>query len=139
MRSEPPQWELWTADILSGLLLFPPAKENWDVLYVEFESEKEVDIIFNHTSSMMRSDHRVIRWIPRQMFERFKALQSLAYKIRKEEGLKTRVKISHTDFQLSVRAPTAPNWCFRKLPEELPKIDLDQNSSIISEEVFGAK
>ena len=91
-----------------NLAIFPPGKENWDVLYVEFESEKEVDIIFNHTSSMKRPDHSVIRWIPRQMFERFRALQCLAHKIKKEEGLKTRVKICHTDFQLSVRAREGP-------------------------------
>ena len=113
-------------DKLSFVRIFPPAKEDWNVLYVEFESEKEVDLIFNHTSSMMKSDHRVMRWIPRQMFERFKALQSIAYRIRKEEGLKTRVKIGHSDFRLSVRAPTSSRWCLRKLPNNLLQIELNQ-------------
>ena len=124
---------------LNFVRIFPPAKEDWNVLYVEFESEREVDLIFNHTSSMTRPDHRVIRWIPRQMFVRFKAIQALPYKIRKEEGLKTRVKIDHVDFQLSVRAQTSSRWCYRKLPDELPEFDLDQNSSIFFAEGFGAK
>ena len=124
---------------LKFVRIFPPAKEDWNVLYVEFESEKEVDLIFNHTSSIMRPDHRVIRWIPRQMFERFKAIQSLAFKIRKEEGLKTRVKIDHVDFQLSVRAQTSSRWCCRKLPNELPEFDLEQNSSIYFAEGSGDK
>ena len=115
---------------LSIMRIFPPAKENWNVLYVEFESEKDVDFIFNHTSAMMKPDHRLMRWIPRQMFERFKAIQSIAYQIRKEEGLKTRVKIGQMDFQLSVRAPTSPRWCLRSLPSSLPEIELHQDPSL---------
>ena len=99
---------------------------------MEFDKEKDVDYIFNHTSSMMRPDHRVMRWIPRQMFERFKAMQGVAYKIRKEEGLKTRVKIGQKDFQLSVRAPTSSRWCVRNVPSSLPEVELYQDSSFDS-------
>ena len=64
------------------------------------------------------------------MFERFRAIQSIAYKIRKEEGLKTRVKIGQVDFQLSVRASPSSRWCLRKLPLGLPTFDLDLDSSV---------
>lgn len=114
---------------LNMVRIFPPAKENWTVLYVEFSSDKEVDLIFKHTKSMTRKDHRVIRWIPQQMFNRFTAIQSLAYSIRKDEGLKTRVKIGWTDFELSTRVPTSTVWHARMLPSNLPNIDMVLNSA----------
>ena len=114
---------------LTFFRIFPPAKDDWRVLYVEFGSDKEVDLVFSHTRAIHKNDHRVIRWIPKQMFERFKAIQALAYKIRKEEGLKTRVKIGTSDFLLSTRTPTSPVWHFRKLPDNLPTINMDEFQS----------
>ena len=114
-------------DQLNIVRIFPPAKENWNVLYVEFSSDKEVDIVFNHTRAITKNDHKVIRYTPKQMFDRFKAVQNLAYNIRKEEGLKTRVKIGLTDFLLSTRSPNSPVWHTRSLPTDLPAIDLSQS------------
>ena len=48
-------------DQLNIVRIFPPAKENWNVLYVEFSSDKEVDIVFNHTRAITKNDHKVIR------------------------------------------------------------------------------
>ena len=109
--------------------IFPPVKENWNVLYVEFGSDKEVDIVFNHTKAITKKDHRVIRWTPKQMFDRFRAVQTMAYNIRKEEGLRTRVKIGINDFLLCTRSPTSPVWHTRSLPNNLPAIDLSQSLS----------
>ena len=103
--------------------IFPPAKQDWNVLYVEFGSEFEADTIFRYTRNMVRKDHRVINWIPKQMYDRFRAVESLAYTIRKEEGLKTRVKIGRTDFKLLTRDPTSSLWVSRTLPSNLPGID----------------
>ena len=72
---------------LDFVRVFPPAREDWKVLYVEL-------VVI---SRWTRLDHRVIRWTPKQMFDPFKAIQSLAYTIRQEEGLTTIVKIGHTD------------------------------------------
>ena len=103
--------------------IFPPAKQDWNVLYVEFGSEFEVDTIFRHTRNMVKRDHRVINWIPKQMYERFRGIESLAYTIRKDEGLKTRVKIGRTDFTLLTRDPTSSFWVSRHLPSNLPGFD----------------
>ena len=75
---------------------------------------------------MTKKDHRVINWIPKQMYERFRAVERLAYTIRKEEGLKTRVKIGRRDFTLLTRDPRSSLWATRHLPSNLPEID--QNS-----------
>ena len=55
--------------------IFPPAKEDWNVLYVEFGSDQEIDKVFSYTRRMIKKDHRVVRWTPRQMFDRFSAIQ----------------------------------------------------------------
>ena len=63
--------------------IFHTAKENWNVLYVEFGSECEVDKIFSYTRGMVKQDHRIVRWYPRQMYDRYRAVESIAYDIRK--------------------------------------------------------
>jgi hypothetical protein len=117
---------------LNFVRIFPPAREDWNVLYVEFGSDQEVDTVFKHTRNMVQKDHRVTRWTPKQMFDRFRAIQSLAYTIRQEEGLKTRVKIGQTDFLLSTRSLNSSIWRPRTLPSHLPEIDLDQRRTTLS-------
>ena len=72
---------------------------------------------------MAKKDHRVIHWIPKQIYARFRAVESLAFTIRKEEGLKTRVKIGKTDFLLRTRDPNSPVWSTRQLPSSFPEIE----------------
>ena len=44
--------------------VFAPAKENWNVLYVELGSEFQADSIFSYTK-VMKGDNRVVRWFPK--------------------------------------------------------------------------
>ena len=85
-----------------------------------------MDKVFNHIRAMVKRDHRVIRYIPKQMYTRFRAIESIAYHIRQDEGLKTRVKIGHTDFLLSTRAANSSIWHSRYFPSNLPEIEIDQ-------------
>ena len=117
---------------LNIVRIFPPAKPDWNVLYVEFGSDHEVDTIFSFTKNMAKKDHRVIRWIPKQMYDRFRAVESLAYNLRQEAGLKTRVKIGRDDLVLSTRDPKSSIWSNRVLPSNLPEINLEQSSSTSS-------
>ena len=57
--------------------IFPPAKDNWNVLYVEFGSEYQVDRLMAHTREIVKQDHRVVRWFPKQMYERYGAVESI--------------------------------------------------------------
>ena len=66
---------------LNIIRIFPPSRPDWNVLYVEFESDYEVDTIFSFTKNM---DKKVIRWIPKQMYDRFRA-----YNPRQEAGSRT--------------------------------------------------
>ena len=69
--------------------IFPPAKDNWNVLYVEFGSEYQVDRLMAYTREIVKQDHRVVRWYPKQMYERYRAVESIAYDIRRTMKHKT--------------------------------------------------
>ena len=108
--------------------IFHPAKENWNVLYVEFGNEYQVDKLFSYTRGMVKQDHRVVRWYPRQMYDRYRAVESIAYEIRKKLNHKTRVKIGRNDIELSTRETGSAVWKRQALPDNLPKFDLGSSS-----------
>ena len=95
-----PPSEIEKLDIIR---IFPPARDDWNVLYVEFGSDHEVDNIFSYTRRIVNNENKLTHWIPKQMYARFRAVEGLAYSIRQEEKLKTRVKIGIKDFLLSTR------------------------------------
>ena len=108
--------------------IFPPAKDDWDTLYIEFENEIEVDKMFRYTRVMCKPDHRLVRYIPKELYERFRSLDFITYTRRedmKAKGLKlkTRVKIGRKDLDLSVKLPNS-GWKSEPLPHGLPDIDL---------------
>ena len=109
--------------------IFHPSKDNWNVLYVELGSEYQVDSLFSYTREMVKKDHRVTRWIPRKMYQRFSALQTVAYNLRKCDGVKTRVKIGYCDFELSIREHGSSFWKKCQLPDNLPRIEVNGLSS----------
>ena len=114
---------------LNIIRIFSTARPDWNVLYVKFGSDYAVDTIFSFTKNMDKKDYRVIRWIPKQMYDRFRAVESLAYNLRQEAGLKTRVKIGRDDLVLSTRDPQSSIWSYRVLPSNLPEINLEQSTS----------
>ena len=109
--------------------IFPPAKEDWNTLYVEFGSEYEVDLVFKHTRVMVKENHKVVRWIPKELYERFLALDTISYNMReemKEKGVKLRTKVAvgKDDLELSIKMPNG-RWRYQPLPKGLPSIDLE--------------
>ena len=104
--------------------IFPPAKENWNVLYVELGSDRQVDMVMSHTRYMVKQDHRVLRWYPRQMYDRYRAVESMAYDIRKNLKQKTRVKIGRDDIELSTREADSTVWRWQVLPASLPRFEM---------------
>ena len=60
---------------------------------MEFGSEYQVDRLMAYTRGMVKQDHRVVRWFPRQMYERYRAIESIAYDIWKIMRNKTRDKL----------------------------------------------
>ena len=114
---------------LNIVRIFPPAKEDWRVLYVEFDSDFQVDMVISHTRNMVKQDHRVIRWYPKQMFDRYRAVESIAYDLRKRLDQKTRVKIGRDDIELYTKEPASSSWRRHSLPDSLPDFDFDMGFS----------
>ena len=75
-----------TSDIakLDIVSIFPPARDDWNVPYVEFASDHDVDFIFSYTKRIVKKENRVTHWIPKQMYERCRAVEGIAYSIRQE-------------------------------------------------------
>ena len=113
-------------DTLDIVRIFPPAKEHWNVLYVEFGSELQVEKLMTFTRGMVV--HRVLRWFPKEMYARYRAVESIAYDIRKTLNKKTRVKLGRNDIELSVRELGSKYWRRQPLPDNLPEIDIEPTS-----------
>ena len=101
---------------LEFIRIFPPAKENWNVLYVELGSDHQVDMVMAHTRYMVKQDHRVVRYYPKQMYERYRAVESIAYEVRKNKKLKTRIRVGRDDIELSTRIAGSTPWNKQVVP-----------------------
>ena len=81
-------------------------------------------MVMSHTRYMVKKDHRVVRWYPWQMYERYRAVESLAYDFRKNKNQKTRVKVGKDDLELSTREAGSSVWKKQVLPDSLPKFEM---------------
>ena len=120
-------------DKLEIVRIFAPQKTNWNTVYVVLESQEQVDWVLSHPRWIPAVENgqvqaKVMKYIPRQLYNRWDALQSLAYNIRKESNWNTQTKIGHgkDDFVLQTRIKGEKAWGGdRKLPEYLPNIELE--------------
>ena len=109
-----------------------PKEEEWNVLYVEFGSEYQVDKVFSYIRGMVKKDHQLVRWFPRQMKERKNALEKRAFEIRDADRVNltnTRVKVGRDDLEWYTRQPNSKVWRRQPLPDNLPDFDLDFTTS----------
>ena len=100
---------------LNIVKIFAPSKDDWNTLYVEFGSEFEVGKLFGYTRVMIKQDHRVVRWYPKQIFDRYMAVDKISYEMRldmkkRDIKLKTRVKVGIHDLELSSKLPYSTVW-----------------------------
>ena len=70
--------------------VFHPAKDDWNTLYVELGSDKEVDTVYSHTRRINMQDHRVFPYIPKELYRRYRAAESYMYTVRHENKVKTK-------------------------------------------------
>ena len=74
---------------LDMVKIFHPAKDDWNVLYVELGSSEQAQFAYSFTKHMKsgitgESRTEVIKYIPRDLFSRFKAVTALGHKARLE-------------------------------------------------------
>ena len=90
--------------------IFPPAKEKWNTLYVQFSSLSSVRFFYRQ-SKYLKNNQRIIPYIPKQLYPKFKELQSIAFTLRHSATkYKTKVKIADTGLVLLKRKPSEYTW-----------------------------
>ena len=109
--------------------IFPPAKEHWNKLYIQFASESSVHTLYNYTRHL-RSNQRLVPYIPKQFYPRYKAMETLAYTLRHSEmKYKTRVKMGISDLVLYKRKPNESYWVAVPPPPDIPQVFLTEDTT----------
>ena len=113
--------------------IFAPQKSDWNMLYVELESEEQVKWVMSHAKWIPEVEQgklqtKVLKYVPKQLYKRWNALQGKAFMIRKESNWTVQTKIGHgeSDFFLQTRQKGERTWSSdMSLPSDLPNVDLD--------------
>ena len=84
-----------------------------------------MDQLYSYTKNIRKRDHKVFPYIPKQMYRRYREAESFMYNLRKEEKVKTKVKIGKDDLVLATKIPGSSFWRRCPLPDNLPVIDLE--------------
>ena len=112
-------------DIRIRHVFYPKAGMATAKLYAEFESEGEVDLIKKNAKNLQTVDgHRakLIPYIPFSLFERYKAVEEIAYEIRKKDRNQTTRLWITDDFELRVRERGSYTPWSQIVPEKLPQL-----------------
>ena len=104
--------------------VFHPAKDDWNTLYLELGHELEVDLLYTHTKNIIKKDHRVFPYIPKEIYRRYRGAETFLYSIRQKDRVRTKVKLGVDDLLLATKVPGSNYWMSCPLPENLPSIDL---------------
>ena len=120
-------------DKLNIVDIFPPTKEDWNVLYVKLESQEQAQFLYTFTQYMRKNfkddgKPEVQLYVPKQLYSRFMAINHMAFKIREESNkmIRTRVTLGKDDFVLQQRHKndTGRGWGEPiPLPEDIPGME----------------
>ena len=97
-------------DQLKTVLIYPPAKEEWKTLYVEYENSEMVSFIMSFAKYLRKDEKEsrpsVEKYIPMELFRRYSAIEKMAFEIRQKSNFKTSTNVSlgETDFILKTRS-----------------------------------
>ena len=95
---------------LEVVTIYPPAKEEWNVLYVEFKNVAMVNFVMSFAQFMQKGEKEnrpsVEKYIPMELFSRYSAIEKLAFEIRQKSNFKTATNVSfgENNFLLKSRA-----------------------------------
>ena len=88
----------------------PAANENWNTLYIKFTSQSSVSKLYSFARNL-KNQMRLIPYIPKQFFNKYKELEGQAYQLRHSETkYKTRVRMGVSDLVLYKRKPQESSW-----------------------------
>ena len=92
---------------VKSVMIYPPAKEEWNVLYVEYENDDMVNFIRSFAQYMRKGEKEsrpsIEKYIPKELFKRYSAIEKMAFEIRKNSNFKTATNISFGENDLVLR------------------------------------
>ena len=124
---------------LKSVMIYPPAKEEWNVLYVEYEHVEMVNFIMSFAQFMRKGEKEsrpsVEKYIPMELFKRYSAIEKIAFEIRQKSNFQTATNVSfgEKDFLLKSRPKEIHPGGRRtpwhqleaiKLPEDIPQFEM---------------
>ena len=118
-------------DELRIVKIFPPAKDEWNVLYVELATKEMAQFAMGFTAYMRRGTTgedrvEVLKYIPRDLYQRFRAVNSLGNKARieSEKTISYRVTFGLDDLVLQLKPKGRRGWGPPlPLPADLPAVE----------------
>ena len=118
-------------DSMSVERIFAPNKDDWDTLYVRLENEDDVGFLMSFKHYMRKGVQpsekaEVINYIPRILFNRYKAITKIGNDERHKNGknINFRVTFGETDFRLQFKNRGSRYWDTPvALPEDLPGVE----------------
>ena len=118
-------------DSMSVERIFAPNKDDWDTLYVRLENEDDVGFLMSFKHYMRKGVQpsekaEVINYIPRILFNRYKAITKIGNDERHKNGknINFRVTFGETDFRLQFKNRGCKYWDTPvALPEDLPGVE----------------
>ena len=79
--------------------VFAPRREGAEMLYCEFRSISSAHNVYKHTR-VMRRGTTVSPFIPKEHYERYRAMEEMCYQWRKEEGYRTKVRMGRKGLEV---------------------------------------
>lgn len=104
--------------------VFPPSQQSdFGRLYAEFSDNQSANLIFSYVKNLKQGTN-VSMWIPPQFYQRFRALDEVAFKLRRSsENWRTKIKFGTSDLLLMKKPRIGGTWSSVDVTD-LPPIDL---------------
>ena len=111
--------------------IFPPAKDEWNVLYVELETMEMAQFATSFTTYMRRGTVgqdrvEVVHYVPRDLYTRFRAVNKLGNqaRIESDKNISFRVTFGTDDFIMQHKPKGRRGWGPPlPLPADLPPVE----------------
>ena len=85
----------------------------------------------------MRTDSRILNFIPAEYEERYTDIREVEYNLRQEEDCQTRVKMGFHDLELSKKVRGSGKWQRVPLPPGIARVDLTRTELRAEDQVYG--
>ena len=114
--------EIKDADIIK---VFPADNPDLQRVYVQFSSKEQAELCLDLTKKLRKPDLKVVLYVPRQFRQRFNAMKSEDFKLRKMCQPNHRTRIEYSDSDLALYSCPHGQYRFVHHPiPDLPPVDL---------------